>query len=445
METELQEVYSPSLEKKQIHSILTLLKESIDEATELRDKTLVDNPLLRNALTIVESFLRKKQRLCYGGMAINAHLPTSMKFYDFSKTLPDYDFFTPDPEKDIEDLISMFHKAGYTDVNARLGIHEGTTKLYVNFVGVADITSMPKWMYSILHKRALIDDGIYYVDSDYLKMSMYLELSRPRGEIERWDKVYKRLLLLNMAKNESNDSCSNTSSKKQIKLSKNLHEIMIHYIARNHLIFAGAELKRIYTNSKTNRVGYVLKSQSPVIVYALNPYYHIPIVRQLIHEEDPLATLKVVHWPSVTQGFPEMWGIQKNGDLVFLSIDVIYCNSYNVVKLPNALSMNIASLDTAITLFYMLTFVRGLDGIVPNSIQCFANSLVDISRKTRDRGLPGVYPLFVTNCHGHQESKESLLKAKLKRIKSLKKKQYKTSTKSSTKSSSKTAKKPRVN
>ena len=82
--------------------------------------------------------------------------------------------------------------------------------------------------------------------------------------------------------------------------------------------------------------------------------------------------------------------------------------------------MNIASLDTAITLFYILTFMRGLEGIVPNSIHCFVDSLVDISMKTRDKGVQSVYPLFTLSCHGHEASKASLLRKKEERKKKIK-------------------------
>jgi hypothetical protein len=430
MESDLRVVQSPVLEKKKISELLEIVSAASKEAAELRDEAFVENPELRRSLNVVESFLRKKRRVCYGGMAINAHLPSKLKFYDFSKTLPDYDFFTYEPEKDVELLMDMMHKAGFTDVDARLGIHKGTTKLYVNYVGVADITFMPHWMYTILHKRAIKDDGIYYTDADFLRMNMYLELSRPRGEVERWDKVYKRLLLLNMAKSTHSHSCKRKASDSKIKIGKQLHELLIHYVVQNHLIFAGAELKRVYSNPSTQKAGYILRSQSPILAYATNPEYHIPILRQIIHENEPSARIRVVHWPSTQEGFPEMWGIQRNGDIVFVCIQELYCNSYTTVQLPeNQGTLNIVSLDSAITLFYMLTFIRGMEGIVPNSLHCFADSLVDISSETRDKGKKSVYPLFVTQCHGHQESKASLLKAKKKRVESMKRKIKKSSSK----------------
>jgi len=433
MESELQDtVYSPVLEKKQIASILDSLTQVADEAGSLRDESFVDNPDLRKALSIVELFLRRKHRLCYGGMAINSHLPKEFKFYDFSKTLPDYDFYTFEPEKDVKELISLFRSNGYTEVESRLGMHKGTWKIFVNYVGVADITEMPYWLYTILQKRSLRQDGISYVDADFLRMNMYLELSRPRGEVERWEKVYKRLLLLNMAKPTHTAHCGHKKKVEQIRIGKELHETLIQYVVHNQLMFAGAEIKRIYSNPKTLHNGFLLKSQHPVLVFAKSPEFHIPIVRQIIHDSDPSAPIKVVHWSSVGEGFPEMWGIQKRGQLIFLAIEEFVCNSYNVIQLPNDMTLNVISLDGAITMYSMLSFLRGLEGIVPNSLHCFADTLVDISRSTRDKGKPGVYPLFPITCHGHQASKASLLRAKHLRVQSLKRKKYDGKTKGKT-------------
>ena len=36
-----------------------------------------------------------------------------------------------------------------------------------------------------------------YAPPNFLRMSMYLELSRPEGDVSRWEKVLKRLILLN--------------------------------------------------------------------------------------------------------------------------------------------------------------------------------------------------------------------------------------------------------
>lgn len=422
MEAELRDVHSPIYGQAAIYKVLDGLSSIVTEAAALRDQLQVDNPELRRALNIVEAFLRQKRRLCYGGMAINAHLPSSLKFYNFSQTLPDYDFFTPDADGDIQELLKRLKSAGFDDVVSRLGIHEGTTKIFVNYVGVADITEFPEWMYKILIRRAIVDDGISYVDADFLRMNMYLELSRPLGEVERWEKVYKRLVLLNMAAPPHTRSCSKRRSKRSRvgKVDKHIHDVLVDYICEHQLVFCGADLQRIYANPKTQKVGFILHTRNPVVAFAENPEYHIPILRQVLLKTQPHARLSIVHWNKNSNILLPMYGIRLNGQLVFLLIAEQSCNSYNVAKLPTGKTIRIASLDTAITVWYQLSFAKGVETFVAPSVHCFADSLVEISMKTRDTGYSGVYPLFGISCHGHQPSKASLLKTKKQRVESLK-------------------------
>lgn len=417
MEDQLQDIESQSFDKKQFQAVFAILGRSIEEAADLRDESLVRDPELRRALGIVEDFLRRRKRVCYGGMAINAHLPQKAKFYDFKKVLPDYDFFTPEPEEDVKELLLDFRAQGFKSAEARLGMHEGTTKIFVNYTAVADITFMPKWLFHTLQKKALNDDGIMYADADFLRMNMYLELSRPRGEVERWEKVFKRLALLNLVKGPSN-KCGGRDSMTRMK--KNVHETVIDYIVRENLIFAGAELKRVYSNADTLNHGYIVKSTSPVLIYTSEPESHLQSLRQLIHDADPGLELKTVHWSPRGEILPEMFGIMSKGRALVILVREQFCHAYNVVSLPKGRHMRIASLDTAITLFYTLSYVRGLEGLVPKSPHCFADALVQISIKTREKGAPSKFPLFPTTCHGHQPSKASLLEAKAARVASLK-------------------------
>lgn len=69
-------------------------------------------------------------------------------------------------------------------------MHEGTIKVYVDYIPVADMTAIDPKLYRILSKREYRVDGISYLDANTLRMLMYLELSRPRGEVGRWAKVF---------------------------------------------------------------------------------------------------------------------------------------------------------------------------------------------------------------------------------------------------------------
>jgi hypothetical protein len=170
----------------------------------------------------------------------------------------------------------------------------------------------------------------------------------------------------------------------------------------------------------TKSAGYVLKSTAPIVVFAESPELHVSIVRQILKKAEPNSNVTTVHWAPVGEMVPELFGVRVNGKLVFLCVKEVYCNSYNEVTVPGRRTLRVASLDTAITLFYALTFAKGLDGIVSNSAGCFATALVEISRTTRDSGKSSVFPLFSTSCSGHQPSKPSLLRAKASRIRRLK-------------------------
>jgi hypothetical protein len=76
-------------------------------------------------------------------------------------------------------------------------MHLGTFKVFANYTAVADITSMNRSIFSRLWKESIVKDSIHYCPPNYLRMNVYLELSRPMGFVERWKKVYARLQLLN--------------------------------------------------------------------------------------------------------------------------------------------------------------------------------------------------------------------------------------------------------
>ena len=421
MEDQLSEIESQSFDKKQFQQIFSVLEKAVDEAVDLRDEAMVRDPALRKALSIVEGFLRRSGRICYGGMAINAHLPTAYKFYDFSKVLPDYDFFTPDPEEDVKGLVLAFKAAGFDNVSPRVGMHEGTTKIFVNYTAVADISFLPSWLYGILKKRSIVDDGIHYADADFLRMNMYFELSRPKGEVARWEKVYKRLILLNSVKKPVKEKCKKGKSDGATRLKPSLHEAIMNYIVAENLIFAGAELERIYKRPNVLGAGYVLKSNRPVLAYSSAPESHLHAIRQILHDQDPSMPLQSVHWDARGDLIPELYGIQSRGRVLVLLIREQYCHAFNTVTLPGDRTLRVTSLDSAITLFYTLSYVRGLEGLVPKSIHCFADALVEVSMNTRDKGVPSKFPLFPATCHGHQPSKASLLEAKARRVAEMKK------------------------
>jgi hypothetical protein len=167
MEGALKDIHSPELEKPKIQVLLKALEATIEEAKDIINTKAFENVNLRKGLEIVEKFIKSKKRVCYGGMAINAHLPSKKQFYDLSKNLPDYDFFSPDADNDIKELINILTIEGLPYIESKFGIHKGTMKIFVDFNAVADITQVSSKFYDTLLKRSYLYDGLHFADANF--------------------------------------------------------------------------------------------------------------------------------------------------------------------------------------------------------------------------------------------------------------------------------------
>ena len=176
---------------------LEILSEAVDIMEKRKGAQIIQDPKVKDIISTVEDFIARKKLVCYGGTAINNILPEDAQFYNKDIELPDYDFYSDNALDDAKELADIYYKAGYEDVEAKSGVHHGTYKVFVNFTGIADITQMEPALFKTISRDAIIKKGIRYAPPDFLRMAMYLELSRPDGDVSRWEKVQKRLVLLN--------------------------------------------------------------------------------------------------------------------------------------------------------------------------------------------------------------------------------------------------------
>ena len=176
---------------------LEILRAAVDLMEKRKGAQIIQDPKVKKIISIVEEFIARKKLVCYGGTAINNILPEDAQFYNKDIELPDYDFYSDNALDDAKELADIYYKAGYEDVEAKSGVHHGTYKVFVNFTGIADITQMEPDLFKSISRDAIVKQGIRYAPPDFLRMAMYLELSRPDGDVSRWEKVQKRLTLLN--------------------------------------------------------------------------------------------------------------------------------------------------------------------------------------------------------------------------------------------------------
>jgi hypothetical protein len=176
---------------------LEILRDAVDLVEKRKGEKVIQDPKVQKIISIVEKFIADKKLVCYGGTAINNILPEDAQFYNKDVELPDYDFYSDNALDHAKELADIYYKAGYEDVEAKSGVHHGTYKVFVNFTGIADITNMEPELFKAISRDAIIKKDIRYAPPDFLRMAMYLELSRPDGDVSRWEKVQKRLTLLN--------------------------------------------------------------------------------------------------------------------------------------------------------------------------------------------------------------------------------------------------------
>jgi hypothetical protein len=393
------------------------LQNAIEVGEEKQKYELAHNPEMNNALSIVKNFIIKKKRVCYGGTAMNAILPKEKRFYNPDVDLPDYDFFTPDITSDVHDLVKELTRSGFKDVHHRIGIHKGTSKVLVNFVAIADVTSISNEVYNIFLSRSVKKEGMHYTDPDILRMMMYLEISRPKGMLSRWDKVFERLQLINSVFPPKATAKKHTTYKKKqtVTVSKALRTAVYDYCIENHKILLTGDLDKYYS--------IVIKKETPNfnLDEATEPIGFISAEIKL--DAKKLQNLlggpekcKLVLHKSRGEIVTEHVEIRVDGKPIVFILEEAGCHAYLNFPLKDGRSIAIASLDTLITIYYSISiFTKKLKELIPgiNSKIAHFIGLVEENRKYKNPNIPS----FPMSCSGYQKGFATLLREKAQRIK----------------------------
>ena len=132
---------------------MAVLRSAIKENKKTAGKRIVNDEDVQKMIKIVEEFIMKKKLVCYGGTAINNILPENARFYDKEAEIPDYDFFSSTAMNDAKELADIYYDNGFTNVEAKAGVHFGTYKVFVNFIPIADITQLPKQLFESIKRN----------------------------------------------------------------------------------------------------------------------------------------------------------------------------------------------------------------------------------------------------------------------------------------------------
>lgn len=359
------------------------IQAAAEKAQEVIDKTEASNPLVHKMMGVVKTFIQHNRVMCYGGTAINNLLPKEKQFYNPETDIPDYDFFTETPQKHSKEIADLLVRAGIPNVEVKPGVHLGTFKVFADYTGVADVSSMEKPVFKKLWAESIEKDGIHYVPPNFLRMSVYLELSRPRGFVERWTKVYKRLKLLN---DEYPIQCP--SEDRQLHeqvMSADLVQQVESFLTKENVILLGFNAETRHQSGRSWKL--------PLDLLVTPEHYDKTVETIKImfdgHRED---------FKEYAELLPAHSDITHSGKLVARIFETEACHSYHALQN----GMRIASIPTLLNFFFAMLYAdrEFIEHTSKNRIICTAQELVDIADTAGKRRFKILTPI---ECTGKQK------------------------------------------
>ena len=399
---------------------LEILRQAVDKAQKIKGRKVAQSPEIIEIMAIIEKFLRDKKRICYGGTAINNILPLEDQFYDKNIEIPDYDFFSDNALSDAKELADLYFAAGYDEVEAKSGQHYGTYKVFVNFMPVADITNIDNTLYKNIFKSSILIDGIYYAPPNFLRMAMYLELSRPAGDVGRWEKVLKRLVLLNKNYPLRGRNCKEQQFQRKFEGKNNFNEKKIYSILRQTLIdqgvvFFGGFATSTYSHYMPKKIRVKLEHSPDFDVLSEDPKATATIIQERLKYEK-IKDVKIIRHDGVGEIIAPHYEIKIGHETVGFIFQPLACHSYNVIRIKNN-SVKIATIDTMLS-FYLAFLYASRSYFDIDRILCMAQYLFKVQAQNRLE-QKGVLKRFSINCFGKQETQESMRAEKAEKYKEL--------------------------
>ena len=364
-------------------------KDLIEKAENRIAYDAANDPGIKKILQTVREFIEKRRVLCYGGTAINNLIPDKAdKFYDPNYDIPDYDFYSEQPQLHAMELADIFHSQGFKRIEVKPGAHLLTFKVFVDFTGVADITYLDPAIFKRLWKEDIVKEGIHYVSPNFLRMSMYLELSRPRGDVSRWSKVYDRLMLLNK---HYAVGCPPHKDKEPTEITDAERQSIEHVLQTKPLILLGLHAANLHSNKRTN------VWEVPIDILATPDKYEMAV--KVFTEIFAGRHAKAHAHPAYAELLPEHTDIEGANNFIYCRVfKTTGCHSYHQLRS----GMKVASIPTLLQFFFAFVYADAhyIEGYDQNRIICICQRLMDLAASTKRR-----YKLLTPlDCLGHQET-----------------------------------------
>ena len=252
-------------------------------------------------------------------------------------------------------------------------------------------------------------------------MNMYLELSRPAGDIERWDKVLKRLTLLNQYYPFSTEyDCNKVDFQRHMETTEENTQERIYTVIRDTFIdqgvvFFGGYASSLYGKYMPYKQQKMIKKIPDFDVLAEDPDSVSTVILEKLYKAGFKDARKVKHEP-LGEIIPMHYEIHIGSELLAFIYEPIACHSYNSLKI-NGKMINVATIDTMLT-FYLAFYYADKSYYNNDRIMCMAQFLYDVQKHNRLE-QHGLLKRFSINCYGKQEGLDEIRMTKTAKFKEL--------------------------
>ena len=344
---------------------------------------------LPNPFDITKEFIQEKGLKIYGGLALHEHLKKKKNPIYNKFEFPDYDVFSPNAWEHAKELCDNLYKMGFYFVECRSSIlnnekHQ-TYKVSVDMIYILDLTqsgctsiqlknkdcskcglSKDKCIsiynnipcYNILEKqqkeytkvfdykndKSLYPKKLFVCSPDWLKISMYRELTEPLSNPDRLEKIGSRLELLSDKYPYLSNKCDLYSTDKKTTLSKKKH-IDTHKSVLNYLE------KYLNDNNYIHHGGYAYNFFIKGSKFTKLPIFNHEVYTQLdyISDYDSLLTTigkkfkdykfkiqeSIIYWKEVDVKDFVLFGKKDNGRYCKLAVFTFNTECLPFIKYNN--------------------------------------------------------------------------------------------------------------
>jgi len=267
--------------------------------------------------------------------------------------IPDYDVFSPNAMEHAKMLASVYANLGFPNVEAKSAIFFGTYKVFVNFIPVADITHLYEPVFNIIQNKSILKNNILFSPPNYLRMSIYQELSRPYGDVTRWSKVYERLTLLNENHPFYYDVDLTQNNMISNKENKFIYEKIVNMCVQQQYVLFGDLGLSFYKHYFPKKYKKEIDMKELKQIYIL-----IEDHKQVLNELNKLnIKYNVISHTKEYKFINSFYEIEINGQSLMYIFTTNSCQSYNIIK-RGGVNFCIATIDTILSIYYAIEFLN---------------------------------------------------------------------------------------